>query len=228
VAAGSYVLTAVATDNAGAATTSAAVNITVNAATACTLPSGWATQDIGGPGQAGSACQTNGNWTVKGGGADIWNTSDQFRYAYQSANVGTNATMIARVTGVQNTNTWAKAGVMFRNGTAANARFVMVVQMPNNEVAFQWRTATGGTASWSGTRVGGTASVKWVRLVKTGNSYTAFYSTVTSTPTSGQWVQIGSAVSASLSNPKAGLAVTSHVNTTLCTATFTNVSVTSP
>jgi YVTN family beta-propeller protein len=227
VVAGNYAIAAKATDNLGAATTSAAVNVTVSAA-ACSLPSGFASLDVGNPGQAGSACESGGTWTVRGGGADIWNASDQFRFAHQTSNAPTNATLSARVTSVQNTDVWAKAGVMFRDGTNANARFVMVVQMPNNEVAFQWRSSTGGSASWSGARVGGTASVKWVRLVKNGSTYTAFYSTATSTPTAGQWVQIGTSRSISMSNPRAGLAVTAHNNGTLCTATFTNVTVTSP
>ncbi len=194
----------------------------------CTLPSGWASQDIGSPGQAGSACESSGTWTVKGGGADIWGASDQFRFAYQSANAPTNATIVARVTAVQNTDSWAKSGVMFRDGTAANARFVMVVQMPSNEVALQWRDATGGSAAWSGARVGGTAGVKWLRLVKSGSTYTAHYSTATGVPTSGQWVQISTARTVTMTNPKPGLAVTAHNNASLNTSTFTGVAVTSP
>jgi YVTN family beta-propeller protein len=228
VTTGTYTLTAVATDNSGATTNSASVTITVSAAVSCALPTGWVSVNIGSPALAGSVCQNNGTWTVAGGGADIWGTSDQFRFAYQSANVGTNATIIARVNSVQATEYWAKSGVMFRNGTGATARFVMVAHYPNNEVSFYWRTATGGSANWNGARVGGTASIKWVRLTKTGNSYTAYYSTAIGVPTSGQWVQIGTAVSATLTNPKAGLAVTARNNALLNTSTFTGVSVSSP
>ena len=228
VAAGAYAITAKATDNAGATTTSAAVNITVNAAPTCTLPSGIATQDIGNPGVTGSACESNGTWTLKGGGADIWNSADQFRFAYQSASAATNATIVVRVNSVQNTDYWAKAGAMFRDGTAANARFAMVTQMPNNEVAFFWRSYTGGSASWNGSRLGGTANVKWVRLVKRGTSYTAYYSTASGVPSSGQWVQMGSSRTVSMNTPKAGLAVTAHNNGSLNTTVFTSVSVTSP
>ncbi|NJM42752.1 MAG: DUF1349 domain-containing protein [Anaerolineae bacterium] len=228
VTTGTYTLRAVATDNGGATTNSASVTITVSAAVSCALPLGWVSANIGSPALVGSVCQNGGVWTVAGGGADIWGVSDQFRFAYQSANVGSNATIIARVTSVQATEYWAKSGVMFRNGTNANARFVMVVHYPNNEVSFQWRTSTGGSANWNGTRVGGTASIKWVRLSKTGNSYTAYYSTAAGVPTSGQWVQIGSAVNVTLNNPKAGLAVTARNNALLNTSTFTGVSVSSP
>jgi len=39
------------------------------------LPPGWSDADIGSPGLAGSAAYTNGNWTVTGGGADVWNAA---------------------------------------------------------------------------------------------------------------------------------------------------------
>src|SRR5205085_2426285 len=80
VAAGTYSLTAVARDNAGATTTSAARSITVSASTA--LPAGWSSADIGSPTAAGSAQYVNGTFTVKGAGI-LWNYADMFRYAYQ-------------------------------------------------------------------------------------------------------------------------------------------------
>src|SRR4029079_6262733 len=60
------------------------------------LPNGWSDPDIGGPGVAGWAGYTNGNWTVRGGGSDIWNSADQFHYAYTTVNG--DSTIIARVT----------------------------------------------------------------------------------------------------------------------------------
>ena len=56
------------------------------------LPPGWSDADIGSPGLAGSAGYTNGLWTVTGGGADIWNTADQFNFA--STNYTGDGTMI--------------------------------------------------------------------------------------------------------------------------------------
>ena len=55
VQAGTYSLTAVATDNSNATTTSAAVTITVTAGGGSTLPGGWTNSDVGATGAAGSA-----------------------------------------------------------------------------------------------------------------------------------------------------------------------------
>src|SRR5204862_484060 len=71
VAAGSYSLTAVATDNAGATTTSAARTITVTG-----LPSPWQQTDIGSPSAPGAAQYANGTFTIDGRGS-LWVTPDQ-------------------------------------------------------------------------------------------------------------------------------------------------------
>jgi Fn3 associated len=59
------------------------------------LPTGWSDLDIGSPGIAGSASYSSGTFTVKGSGADIYGSSDQFNYVSQSVNG--NLTITARV-----------------------------------------------------------------------------------------------------------------------------------
>ena len=84
------------------------------------LPPGWSDADIGSPGLAGSAGYTNGLWTVTGGGADIWNSADQFNFA--STNYTGDGTMVVLVTSLQNSDPgsgWSKAGLMFRNDSTA-------------------------------------------------------------------------------------------------------------
>jgi hypothetical protein len=86
------------------------------------LPAGWSDDDIGSPGLTGSASYTNGNWTVTGGGADIWNAADQFNFA--STNFTGDGTMIVQVTSLQNSDPGsgrAKAGLMFRNDSTAGS-----------------------------------------------------------------------------------------------------------
>lgn len=184
------------------------------------------TLDIGSPAQAGSAqyAPSTGTYTVAGGGSDIYNGSDQFHFV-STGEIG-DSTITARVTSVSNTSSWAKAGLMFRNDTTANAMFADVVATPGQGVSFQWCATTGGASS--NTTVSGVTAPVWLKLTRVGNSFSGYYTTVAS-PISTDWVQIGTSQTIAIaSTATAGLAVTSH-NTggSACTATFTNVLLTS-
>jgi hypothetical protein len=187
------------------------------------LPPGWSAADVGGPGQAGSASFDGTTWTVRGSGSDIWSNPDQFQYAYVT--VSGDSAIVARVTAVQNTSYWAKAGLMFRDGTGAAAPYVAVLQNPNDQVEMQWRDAAGADSNWNGGQVGDTVNVKWLKLVRSGNTFSAYYAATAGPPSATDWVLIVSHTLA-MAAPTAGLAVTSEDNTALCTATFTNVTVT--
>lgn len=181
------------------------------------LPAPWQDHDVGSPSPAGSASYNNGTFTLVGAGADIWNNSDAFNYAYQPLNG--DGTIVAQVTGVQNTNGWAKAGVMIRETLSANSTHAMMVLTPGNGAAFQRRTSTGGSSA--NTQQTGIAAPYWVKLVRSGSTFTGYVSSDGS-----NWTQVGSDTINMASNVYVGLAVTSHNDGTLCTATFSNVSVT--
>jgi regulation of enolase protein 1 (concanavalin A-like superfamily) len=184
------------------------------------LPPGWADADIGSPAIAGSAAYNNGNWTVAGGGSDIWNAADQFNFA--STTFNGDGTIIAKVTSLQNTDPgsgWSKAGVMFRNDSSAGSANVTVVATAGNGVSFQWRSAAGGACSAS-VAAGITAPV-WVQLVRSGGTFTGYYSYDGT-----NWNQVGTAQIVMNGTVLAGLDVTAHNNGALNTATFTNVSLT--
>ena len=183
------------------------------------LPAGWGDADIGSPGEPGGATFDGQTWTVRGGGADIWNTSDEFNFASQS--FAGDGSLVARVASVQHTDPWAKAGVMFRDSNAADAPFAAVVVTPGQGVSFEWRAA-GGQAQ-SATQTGVSAPL-WVQLVRSGNTFTASYSTDGVT-----WVSLGDTQTVVMvSSALAGLAVTAHNNGLLNTATFDNVSLSVP
>jgi predicted peptidase len=113
----------------------------------------------------------------------------------------------------------AKAGVMFRDSAAPGAMHVMVAQGPNNEVFMSWRGATDG-ASGSGARSGGRAGVKWVRLARSGTTYTGSYSL-----DGLEWTGLGSRTMAfSGSSCLGGLAVTAHNDATTWTQSFAGLS----
>jgi beta-glucanase (GH16 family)/uncharacterized protein YjdB/chitodextrinase len=182
------------------------------------LPTPWATADIGAVGAAGSASHSSGTFTLIGSGADIWGTADEFRYVYQS--ITGNFTITARLSSITNTDPWAKAGVMAREGTAANGRHVLTAVTTTNGLAFQRRTTAGGESAHTAGPAG--AAPYWVRLTRAGNVFTGFVSTNGTT-----WTQIGTETIAMTSAVNVGLAVTSHNDAVLSTAVFDNVSITS-
>ena len=181
------------------------------------LPVPWITADVGSVGQAGNTDCSAGTFSVAGSGADIEGAADAFRYVCQPSSGA--CEVRARVVSVQNTDPWAKAGVMIRESTAPGAANAAVVVTPGNGLAFQRRTGTGG--STASTVVPGVAAPRWVRLARSAsNSFRAYYSSDGT-----NWTQVGSAMTISMSNSvSAGLAVTAHNNATTCAATFDNVS----
>lgn len=181
------------------------------------LPSPWASRDIGGVATAGAASYSNGTFEIKASGRDIWNGSDEFRYLYQD--VSGDKEITAKVNAVSNTNAWAKGGVMFRESTNANSKFVMVVQRPDKQISMQWRSATGANAQSFGL-LGGTSNVKYVRLKRQGNQFTGYYST-----DGNNYVAITTITCNMAQNIKTGLAVTSHNDGVVCTSSFSNVEV---
>jgi hypothetical protein len=186
-----------------------------------TLPSGWDTQDIGSVGRAGYAGYdaATETYSIGGGGTDIWGTADQFRFA--STTLTGDGSIVARVTANTATDPWAKAGVMIRNGLGANAANVfMTFGAGNGTASFQYRTTAGGSST-SVTGPNGITAPYWVRIDRTGNTFTGYRS-----PDGVTWTLQGSATVAMGSTVNIGLAVTSHNNSAINDAAFDNVTLT--
>lgn len=177
-------------------------------------------QDIGSFTPAGSYSENNGAYTVNGAGSDIWNAADQFQFVYKSL-TGDGA-IIARVDSLENTDVWAKAGVMFRNTLDAGSIHALMAITPGSGAAFQYRASTNGNST--NNNINGFAAPYWVRITRVGNSFTGYRSSNGVT-----WTQVGSTVALPMgSTVYVGLAVTSHSSGNLATSIFSNVAVTSP
>ena len=180
------------------------------------LPVPWLDRDIGSVGVAGSAQFSNGTFTVRASGADVWGAADAFHYAYQPWSG--DGSIVARVADVTNTSAWAKAGVMFRASLDAGSAHAFMLVSAANGVSFQRRPTTGGTSV--GTNVAGVTPPRWVRLDRSGNTFTASYS---SDGTS--WTLVATDTITMPQDLFVGMAVTSHNNTSLSTATLESVTV---
>jgi len=207
-----YYYVVAATNNFGVSSDSAEVSATPLGP----IPPPWQTQDIGAVGIAGSALYGNAVFSVNGAGGDIQGTADAFRFTYVSASG--DVTIIARVVSVQNIDPWSKAGVMIRASLAANAANAFIALTPGNGVTWQYRASAGGGTSWNQTT--SLSAPYWVKLVRNGNIFTGYRS-----PDGTNWTEQGSLTNVMPSSMYVGLALTSHNSSSLCTATFDNVTV---
>jgi hypothetical protein len=178
------------------------------------LPAPWTNRDIGSPSRTGSASEAGGTFTVTGGGADIWGTSDQFHFVSQP--MQGDVEVIARVASLQYAAPWSKAGVMIRESLAANSRHAFVLASGTQGWGFQRRLSTGGTSYHDAGPTG--RAPGWVRLVREGNLFSAYRSSDGT-----NWSLMGTDTINMGSTVYVGLAVTSHNTTATADATFTNV-----
>jgi len=185
------------------------------------LPSPWRSADIGYVVHSGDVCYNSGAYTITASGSDIWYTNDQFHYMYQPVS-GSNTTIIARVTSIQNTNSSAKAGVMFRANLDAGSPHVFMAVTPSSPTVAQFENRLVQNNVTNNTSEYNLQSPYWVRIVGNGNKYVGYTST-----NGTSWTAVDSATVAFGSNYYVGLAYTSHDNTQLGTAVLDNVSVTS-
>ena len=159
-----------------------------------------------------------GTYTMTATGVDVWGTSDEFHFAFKELTSA--GSIIVKIESVEQTDPWAKAGVMIRDTLDADSIHAMVVVTPAQGVSFQRRSTAG--ASSFGTDIAGIMAPQWVKIERNvGGAVTASYSDDGSS-----WIQIGSE-GVSMNIPMyIGLAVTSHNAGEVCEAKFSNVSIT--
>ena len=162
-----------------------------------------------------------GTYTMTASGADIWGQSDQFHFAYKMLTGA--GSIIARVNSVENTNGWAKAGVMIRETLDPGSAHAFACITPGNGVAYQYRLITGDVSS--NNNQSGITTPYWVKLERNiAGSFTVFHSTNGSI-----WEPVTGAVPQNIpmgSNVYIGLALTSHDTALTCQAEFSNVTIT--
>lgn len=181
------------------------------------LPAGWSGGDIGPVGHAGTSSYSGGTFTLSASGQDIWDNADMFHFTWQALNG--DATITARVASLDNTDAWAKSGVMIRESLNADSRFAMTIVTPSNGVTLQYRSQTGQGCNlqWGA----GLAAPAWVRLSRSGDTFSGAASSdgVTWTPAGSTTITMGATV-------YIGLCVTAHNNALQAWSQIDSVSIT--
>ena len=183
------------------------------------MPTAWANQDIGGVGAGGSASYSAaaGTYTVIGSGIGVRDSSDEFHYLYQT--LDGDGEIYAHVLSVDNTYAWAQAGLMIRQSLDAGSQNVLMAITPTMGTSFQSRSIAGGGTSYTDP-LDGVAAPYWLRLVRTGDTFSGYRSADGT-----NWSLLDSATIGMSETVYIGLAVSSLKEGGLCTAEFGNVTV---
>ncbi len=158
----------------------------------------------------------DGTVVVEATGGEIYSTDDSFYYVYQTAT--DSQEYVLRVTN------WSgsvvnetQAGLMVRSSLATGARHYMVYLTGDNKIRLRWRQyESQASSAFFGPPV--TLPI-WLKVVRTGNIFTAFYSN-----DGAQWTQVDEPQTLNQFPKEAhyGMAVASYLAGWSTTATFTN------
>lgn len=183
------------------------------------LKSDFVTGPVGDTGAAGSAqfSETDGRFTVKGSGGDIWGGADAFQFVWQP--VAGDCEIVARVVSVQPQFSQAKIGILIRSDLAKEASEVGLLNFTGNKLQLLTRDGNGKPATSKDTDK--MTIPRWMRLVRKGAVVTGYHSTDGKT-----WVEAGHETLANAESVAfVGLAVCSHNRDQLATAVFSDVKV---
>ena len=199
--------------------TSETYSFTTNGGSGGPPPSPWVDQDVGAVDAAGGASWSSGTFTVSGAG-NVWGTSDTFNFVNQP--VTGDVTVVARLASLQNTNTYAKAGIMIRESSAPNAAHVILDVRPTGDLEFMTRPTDGAATTFLGTGSQPQTPPTWLQLTRSGTTVTAFVSGDGTT-----WTPVGSPTTLDIAaGALVGLVVCSVQANTLNSSMFDNVTVT--
>jgi hypothetical protein len=178
---------------------------------------GWNSNDIGNVGIAGTAVFADGVWTVQGAGADIWGTEDAFQFLHRTV-AGDGRRMVVRVDDLENTDEFAKAGLMLRGSLGVDAATVILDVKPDGGVELMSRPSAGAEMVF---QAGAFVSLPaWLELSWQNGTVTGSVS-----QDDVNWTTVGDADFTLPSIYEAGVAVTSHDTTDMNTAHLDSLSV---
>ena len=179
----------------------------------------WTNTDVGSVTFPGSATEQNGLGAINGSGTSINGSSDSF--FLRSRHLTGDGEIRVRVRYIPSFSS-ARVGVMLRESTAAGSPMTALTLAPffNNADIFNYRTTANAAASSVDFGIGIAAS-SWVRVVRSGNNFSAYDS-----PDGATWTQRGATQAITMANDiLAGIGVDAASNLKLNTALVDSVQI---
>jgi hypothetical protein len=147
------------------------------------LPAPWSATDIGNNLVYGGATDFTGTTiNLRASGAGISGTADNLHFAYRS--LTGDGSIVARVVSQDSLRAWSNTGVMMRETLNANASVAMTGITVSSGTQAIYRNGTNANAA--ATQISPSPAPQWVKLMRSGNVFTSYYST-----DGGTWTQIG-------------------------------------
>lgn len=186
------------------------------------LPDLWMDVDVGSVGTAGNGTFTSGTpaFTVQGSGNDIGTTADNFNFLF--LNLTNNGAIVARLTSATWVGSLGKIGLMIRETTNSSSIYTWIFldRGSSSSLRMGYRSSTGGNTSFTGSGPSGVTLPEWIKLQRTGNTFTTYYSA-----DGLAWTALGTNTFSSFADPcLVGMAVCSR-NSAVATGEFDNVNV---
>lgn len=134
----------------------------------------WNDRDIGDVHEDGSASHSGNDWTIEGGGEDIWQRHDEFHYVYRS--LSGDGQIIAQVQSLDYTDAWAKSGVMLRETLDDDSKFAYMFMTAGRGCSFRSRAAGGGLAEHTQGSGYWFFFPVWLKLTRSGDTFSGYAS----------------------------------------------------
>lgn len=188
-----------------------------------TLSQGGQNIDLGTVFLAGrSSYGGNGSFILGAGGDDLWGEVDGFHFVYQA--LSGDGEIVARVADIVSPAgaNWSLAAVMMREKLTSSSIHTTMMVTTTGKAKFRRRTTTGGPTWSDGPTDGTTPLPRWLKLIRSGNSFSAFLSADGTT-----WTQVHTTQTIAMPETVyVGIvALRNGTSTETATATFDNVSV---
>jgi hypothetical protein len=136
------------------------------------LPVSWSSEDVGGARRAGSSEFRRGKFRVRSAGTNALGSADACHFVFKPAS--DRHELVARVSRVQMTDPWARAGLMIRESLTEGARNVFLSISAARGGVFSWRERFGEESGVLLDR--GMSPGWWLKLKRDGNVFTALKS----------------------------------------------------